>query len=75
MGVCKRTVAASAAGAPFYAWRGWGFLTVIGIIVAWTLFYYNYVNVREQPPRVIPTKQLTGNNVVNSKRTGWRVGG
>jgi hypothetical protein len=46
MGVCKRTNI-GVIGTSFYAWRGWGFLTVIAIVVVLALFYYNYIHVRK----------------------------
>jgi len=47
MGVCKRTAVKGTVGTSFYAWQGWSCLTLIGIIIALTLFCYIYVIVRK----------------------------
>lgn len=46
MGVCRRRMFPMEAGTSFYAWQGWAFLTTIGVIIALSLFWYNYINVR-----------------------------
>lgn len=37
MGVCAR---GDMAGVPFYAWKGWNFVTLILIIVGFSIFFY-----------------------------------
>lgn len=43
MGVCTRRALAFD---PFYAWKGWNFVNVIGLLIAIGLFYYAYIHVR-----------------------------